>query len=71
MLLLIADFRLFISIHHEILNAQFEISWYAENKADDSALDSLDVIYPGNRRYPLADRINAVPLAEYAAYKVE
>jgi predicted AAA+ superfamily ATPase len=31
----------------------------------DLKLDALYVVYPGNRRYPLAERIEAVPLAEF------
>ena len=31
----------------------------------DLALDALYVVYPGNRRYVLADRIEAVPLAAF------
>jgi uncharacterized protein len=34
---------------------------------DDLRLDALYVVYPGNRRYRLADRIEAVPLAEFVA----
>jgi predicted AAA+ superfamily ATPase len=33
---------------------------------DDLQLDQLAVIYPGNRRYSLADRVTAVPLKEVA-----
>ena len=33
----------------------------------DLRLDALYVVYPGNRRYRLADRIEAVPLAEFVA----
>jgi predicted AAA+ superfamily ATPase len=31
----------------------------------DRKLDALYVVYPGSRRYPLAERIEAVPLAEF------
>jgi len=31
----------------------------------DVQLDALYVVYPGDRRYPLADRIEAVPLAHF------
>lgn len=34
---------------------------------DDLRLDALYVAYPGDRRYALADRIEAVPLAAFAA----
>lgn len=34
---------------------------------DDLKLDRLIVVYPGERRYALADRIEAVPLAELAS----
>jgi predicted AAA+ superfamily ATPase len=34
---------------------------------DDLRLDALYVVYPGNRRYRLADRIEAAPLAEFVA----
>jgi uncharacterized protein len=33
---------------------------------EDLRLDQLAVIYPGDRRYPLADRITAVPLSALA-----
>lgn len=31
---------------------------------DDLRLDSLDVVYPGTREFPLADRVRAVPLVD-------
>jgi len=31
----------------------------------DLKLDALHVVYPGQRKYPLADRVSAVPLAEF------
>ncbi|MFT3801885.1 MAG: DUF4143 domain-containing protein [Burkholderiaceae bacterium] len=31
----------------------------------DLSLDALYVVYPGNRRYPLAERIEAVPLGAF------
>ncbi len=34
---------------------------------DDLKLDRLMVVYPGERRFPLAERIEAIPLAEIAA----
>jgi predicted AAA+ superfamily ATPase len=34
---------------------------------NDLNLDALYVVYPGDRRYPLADRIEAVPLAHFVA----
>jgi hypothetical protein len=33
----------------------------------DLKLDALYVVYPGGRRYPIGDRIEAVPLGEFAA----
>ena len=30
----------------------------------DLKLDSLHVVYPGTQRYPLADKVFAVPLAQ-------
>jgi hypothetical protein len=33
----------------------------------DLALDALYVVYPGSRRYALADRMEAVPLQQFAA----
>jgi len=33
----------------------------------DLALDHLTVIYPGDRPYPLADRVTVVPLVAIAA----
>jgi len=32
---------------------------------DDLKLDELHVLYPGDRRYPLAEKIDVVPLAEF------
>jgi hypothetical protein len=32
----------------------------------DLKLDALYVVYPGVRRYPIADRIEAVPLTHFA-----
>ena len=32
---------------------------------EDLKLDELVVVYPGRRRYPVADRVSAVPLAEF------
>jgi hypothetical protein len=37
---------------------------------EDLKLHSVAVIYPGDRRYPLADRVEAVPLAELAHPKI-
>lgn len=34
---------------------------------EDLALDHLTVIYPGNRSYPLADRVSVVPLTALAS----
>jgi len=31
----------------------------------DLKLDRLDVVYPGERRYPLAKKVTVVPLAEF------
>jgi hypothetical protein len=31
----------------------------------DLKLDELHVVYPGERRYPLADNVAVVPLAEF------
>ena len=31
----------------------------------DLKLDRLHVVYPGQRRYPLADKVEAVPLVEF------
>ncbi len=31
----------------------------------DLNLDAMYVVYPGRRRYPLADRIDVVPLAQF------
>jgi hypothetical protein len=33
----------------------------------DLRLDQLTVLYPGSRRYPLAENVVVVPLAELAA----
>jgi uncharacterized protein len=33
----------------------------------DLELDALYVVYPGDRRYPLADRVEAVPLSQFVA----
>lgn len=33
----------------------------------DLGLDALYVVYPGQQRYPLADRVEAVPLAAFAS----
>jgi uncharacterized protein len=33
---------------------------------DDLGLDRVAVVYPGDKRYPLADRVEAVPLATLA-----
>ena len=33
----------------------------------DLKLDALYVVYPGSLRYPLADRVEAVPLAAVAS----
>jgi uncharacterized protein len=41
------------------LTASMKIAW------EDLKLDALHVIYPGERRYPLARKIEAVPLAEF------
>jgi hypothetical protein len=30
-------------------------------------LDALKVVYPGNKRYPLSERIEAVPLSDLLA----
>jgi hypothetical protein len=35
--------------------------------SSDLKLDALYVAYPGDRRYPLADNIEAVPLAHFAS----
>jgi predicted AAA+ superfamily ATPase len=35
--------------------------------ATDLKLDALYVVYPGDRRYPLADNIEAVPLAHFVS----
>ena len=37
----------------------------------DLELDALYVVYPGNRRYALADRVEAVPLPHFAAAPAE
>ena len=34
---------------------------------DDLKLDRLIVVYPGNRRYPLGDQVEVVPLVELVA----
>jgi predicted AAA+ superfamily ATPase len=34
------------------------------NAFEDLQLDSLTVLYPGDRRYPLADRIDVAPLSD-------
>ena len=31
----------------------------------DLKLDELRVVYPGEKRYPLAEQVEAVPLAEF------
>ena len=34
----------------------------------DLGLDRVAVVYPGERRYPLADRVEAVPVGELAEH---
>ena len=34
----------------------------------DLDLDRVAVVYPGERRYPLADRVEAVPVSELAEH---
>jgi hypothetical protein len=34
----------------------------------DLELDRVAVVYPGERRYPLADRVEAVPVGELAEH---
>ena len=38
---------------------------------DDLGLERLWVVYPGDREYPLADRITALPLTQVAALRLE
>ncbi len=35
----------------------------------DLKLDELHVVYPGKQRYPLADKVNVIPLAEFVGAK--
>lgn len=35
---------------------------------DDLGLDRVAVLYPGEKRYPLADRVEAVPVVELAVH---
>jgi hypothetical protein len=56
-----------LSLHcRSLLARKSTLTWW-NFIVNDLQLERIAVVYPGPRRYPLAERVEAVPLSEVAA----